>query len=280
ERLRKVLHKSSNLRTLSAPWGSLPDAHSLERCSSLSQSPKQWNDILELKIQELTVLFSYGHKPNVKYIKLAKMVMHQTGVAFQHARWVVNFLPARIFISVIRVPARFPGAGFQRWAQESRRLFLEVTRQPFYYLKNEIMMGNTWPMSFAQQNFECLPETHTTEDEEIIMFSSDSLFSGQTSHKAINVLRAGNETVRAFSSIQKHNEIFLPLEAKCDEIQAKIGKRWPNPQDRDALPFIDINIQEVHRMYPPIPLITHSNTQEEHYENYRIPQKAWVIGNT
>ncbi len=108
--------------------------------------------LVQRKIQELIVLFSYGHKPNVEYIKLAKTVMHQTGEAFQPGRWAVNFLPVCRFISlslsmncrthpvpVKWVPAWFPGAGFQRWAQESRRLFLEVTRQPFYHLKNEIV---------------------------------------------------------------------------------------------------------------------------------------------
>lgn len=174
KKLRKALHKSLNPRTVSVSWGSLLDKNSLELCSSLAQSPEQWNDILESKIQELIVLFSYGHKPTAEYIKLAKTVIHQTGEAFQPGRWAVNFLPALKW-----VPAWFPGAGFQRWAQKSRRLFLEVTRQPFYHLKNEIMMGNACPMSFTQQNLESLPENHTTEDEDIIMFASGSLFSGQ-----------------------------------------------------------------------------------------------------
>ncbi len=42
------------------------------------------------------------------------------------------------------------------------------------------MIGNACPMSFAQQNLESLPETHTTEDEDIIMFAAVSLFSGQS----------------------------------------------------------------------------------------------------
>ncbi|KAK0224205.1 cytochrome P450 [Armillaria fumosa] len=266
KRLRKALHKSLNLRTLSASWGSLLDTNSLELCSSLSQSPKQWNVILESKIQELIVLFSYGHKPNVEYIKLAKTVMHQTGVAFQPGRWAVNFLPALKW-----VPAWFPGAGFQRWAQESRRLFFEVTRQPFYHLKNEIMMGNACPMSFTRQNLESLPGNHTTEDEDIIMFASGSLFS------------AGTETLTAvclvfLALMASHPEV---QERAFDEIQTKIGpKRLPNLQDRDTLPFIDCIIQEVHRMYPPVPLVVHSNTQEEQYGDYRIPKKAWVLANT
>lgn len=265
KRLRKALHRSLNPRTLSASWGSLLDTHSLDLCSSLSQSPEQWNNILESKIQELIVLFSYGHKPDVEYIKLAKTVMHQTGEAFQPGRWAVNFLPALKW-----VPAWFPGAGFQKWAQESKRLFLNATRQPFYHLKNEIMLGNTCSMSFVQQNLESLAETRTTEDEDIIMFAAGSLFS------------AGTETLTAVCLV------FLALmagnpevqERAFDDIQTKIGpKRLPNLQDRDALPFIDCIIQEVHRMYPAVPLITHSNTQEEQYGDYRIPKKAWVLAN-
>ncbi len=65
------------------------------------------------------------------------------------------------------------------------------------------------------------------------------------------------------------------------DIQTKIGsKRLPNLQDRGALPFIDCIIQEVHRMHPPVPLVPHSNTQEEQHGDYRIPKKAWVLANT
>ncbi len=78
--------------------------------------------------------------------------MHQTGEAFQPGRWAVNFIPVcksrspilpllnlvTLFASKMD-PGLVPGAGFQKWARESRKLFFEVTRQPFYDLKNEMV---------------------------------------------------------------------------------------------------------------------------------------------
>lgn len=41
--------------------------------------------------------------------------------------------------SVIYVPAWFPGAEFQRWAQSARDLFYQMTRVPFFRVKQEMV---------------------------------------------------------------------------------------------------------------------------------------------
>lgn len=65
-----------------------------------------------------------------------------------------------------------------------------------------------------------------------------------------------------------------------EEIRAKLGSgQLPTLGQRDSFPFLDCIIQEVHRMYPPIPLIPHSNIHEEQYNGYRIPKKSWVMAN-
>ncbi|KAK0460550.1 cytochrome P450 [Desarmillaria tabescens] len=267
KKLRKVLQRSLNSRIFSAFWSDLLNEKSLELCYALLQSPTKWNDILESNIQELIVLFAYGHQPSTEYIKLAKTVMHQTGEAFQPGRWAVNFIPALKW-----VPAWLPGAGFQKWARESRELFFEVTRQPFYDLKNEMVCGSLGNVrqSFVQQNLESLSKTHSIEDEDVIMFAAGSLFSAGTETLTVVFLNF-------IALMANHPEI---QQRAFDEIQTIIGsERLPNLQQRDSLPFIDCIIQEVHRMYPPIPLMPHSNVQEEKYNGYRIPKKSWVMAN-
>lgn len=265
KKLRKVLQRSLNLRTVSTSWRDLLDERSRELCFALLRSPTQWNDILESKIQELIVLFSYGHEPTPEYIKLAKTIMHQTGEAFQPGRWAVNFIPVLKWI-----PAWFPGAGFQKWARESRKLFFEVTRQPFYDLKNERVPGNI-QQSFVQQNLESLSKTpHSIEDEDVIMFAAGSLFSAGTETLTVVFLNF-------IALMVNHPEI---QQRAFDEIQARLSsEQLPDLRQRDSLPFIDCIIQEVHRMYPPIPLIPHSNTHEEQYNGYKIPKKSWVMAN-
>ncbi|PBK86351.1 cytochrome P450 [Armillaria gallica] len=265
KKLRKVLQRSLNLRIVSTFWSDLLDEQSRELCFALLRSPNKWNDILESKIQELTVLFSYGHEPSPEYIKLAKTVMHQTGEAFQPGRWAVNFIPILKW-----VPAWFPGAGFQKWARESRKLFFEVTRQPFYDLKNEMVRGNVRE-SFVQQNLESLSKTpHSIEDEDVIMFAAGSLFSAGTETLTVVFLNF-------IALMVNHPEI---QRRAFEEIRAKLGSgQLPNIRQRDSFPFLDCIIQEVHRMYPPIPLIPHSNTHEERYNGYRIPKKSWVMAN-
>lgn len=65
-----------------------------------------------------------------------------------------------------------------------------------------------------------------------------------------------------------------------DEILSVVGKDGlPGLQHRTSLPYIDCIIQEVHRYYPAVPLITHSNNKEDNYKGFHIPKKSWVMAN-
>ena len=103
-------------------------------------------------IQEIIVRSTYGQKPDEQYLLLAKQVMHETGVALQPGRWLVNYIPAREFGNTMRacsfltlvstvawLPAWFPGAGFQRWARSAKESFLRMTRDPFAQVKYDMV---------------------------------------------------------------------------------------------------------------------------------------------
>ena len=48
-------------------------------------------------MEELLVRFTYGQDPNPEYRELAQKVMHETSIALQPGRWMVNLIPARAY---------------------------------------------------------------------------------------------------------------------------------------------------------------------------------------
>jgi cytochrome P450 len=69
-------------------------------------------------------------------------------------------------------------------------------------------------------------------------------------------------------------------ERAYQEIIGVVGThRLPQLEDRKALPYVNAIIQEVQRFHPVVPLVAHGNTEEDHYNGWRIPKKTWVIAN-
>jgi cytochrome P450 len=65
-----------------------------------------------------------------------------------------------------------------------------------------------------------------------------------------------------------------------EEIVSVVGTtRLPELRDQANLRYLDCVISEVHRFNPSIPLVTHSNIEEEIYEGSRIPKKSWIMAN-
>ncbi|KAI0919563.1 hypothetical protein AcW1_003214 [Taiwanofungus camphoratus] len=261
---RKFLHGSLNAGAVIGTWSDLLHVQSIKLARSFLNSPQTFYSDVQKNVEELIVCFAYGHEPQPEYVELAKTVMHQTGVALQPGRWMVNFIPALIY-----VPAWFPGAEFQRWAQSARDLFYQMTRVPFFRVKQEMAQGIAKP-SFVREALEDLSSDAALEDEDIVMSAAGSLYSAGTETLTGTILNF-------LLLIALHPEV---QRRAFEEISAVVGNdRLPDLQDRDSLPYIDCLIQEVHRFNPAIPLVTHSNTVEEEYLDYRIPKKTWIMAN-
>lgn len=64
------------------------------------------------------------------------------------------------------------------------------------------------------------------------------------------------------------------------ELDQVVGYRLPVPEDRKSLVYLEAVIKEVLRWNPVAPLgVPHTNTEDDHYEGYRIPRGATVIAN-
>ncbi|OBZ74344.1 O-methylsterigmatocystin oxidoreductase [Grifola frondosa] len=246
KRMRRALHGALNINIVNDTWISLG------------------HPSVESNMQELIGRFTYGRNPDDEYIKVANKVMHHTGEALQPGRWMVDSIPALMW-----VPSWMPGAGFKRWAMRAKDLFIKMTREPFYEVKAQVARGCAKP-SFIRQALDKLPASHSSDDEDVIMCAAGSLFSAGT--------ETLSGTVLTFLILMACNQDVQ--ERAFQEIVSAVGRdRLPGPKDRHALRFVDAVVQEVHRFNPSIPLATHSNYQEEEYCGLRIPKKTWILAN-
>ena len=64
-----------------------------------------------------------------------------------------------------------------------------------------------------------------------------------------------------------------------EEIESVVGsKRFPEPKDRENLPYIEATILETFRWKPVVPLNTpHTVIEDDEYEGYFIPKDTVVI---
>ncbi|KJA22860.1 hypothetical protein HYPSUDRAFT_1083859 [Hypholoma sublateritium FD-334 SS-4] len=262
KRFREVLRKPLNIQSISLFWGPYLEEQSYNLCQSLFKDSEQFYALVEINIQELIVMLTYGYRPDSQYLKVYHTMMRETGEALQPGRWAVNYIPALKW-----VPAWFPGAGFQAWVECARLRFTEVARTPFYKTKSNVLLGqgNT---CFVQQALESLPERHSTDDEDIVMFAAGSLLSEL---QMCSFIYTFIFMMATHSDIQSraHEEII----GICG------SSSLPGPPDRAQLPFVECIIQEVHRINPAVPLVPHSNSQEADYAGYRIPKNSWIIAN-
>ncbi|KAJ8086075.1 hypothetical protein PM082_004894 [Marasmius tenuissimus] len=263
KKLRGVLHKSLNPHALSEQWSHLLDEQSLELCNALLGSPLDPYNVVARKMQELVTLFAYGLRPSPSYLQLTKKVSEETGEAFQPGRWLVNFIPLLKY-----VPHWLPGAGFQRWAKQAKGLFLEMVREPFIEVRKNMVTGN------LSQSFVLESLKDRTNEPEIVMYAAGSLFSAGT-ETLITVL------MNLLAVLTRHQEV----QQKAFSELNRLG-HFPTYSDLPDLPYISCILQEIHRLYPPVALIPHSNIREEVYDDLeeikaplRIPKGSWVMAN-
>lgn len=91
--------------------------------------------------------------------------------------------------------------------------------------------------------------------------------------------RAGQDTttasvVWAMLMIARHPEVEARL---VNELREVIGDRPPTSADLSRLPFLRAIYDESLRLYPPIPTVARTATQEDSVGGYRIPSGACVV---
>ncbi|EKM50921.1 uncharacterized protein PHACADRAFT_103842 [Phanerochaete carnosa HHB-10118-sp] len=261
---RKVLHSSLNANVIRTTWNGILGEYSSKLMLRFLESPETFYEDVHRCIDLLIVRFAYGREPDAEHLQLAKSAMQDTNEALQPGRWLVDTIPALAY-----VPSWFPGASYMRWARSAREKYQMLTQTPFLRVKCDLQFNGDAPLSFARHALET--SAGTAEDEDVIMSAAGSLYSGMcTTSKNSAVLNA-------ILLLTLHPEVQSRAYA---ELLAAVGSdRLPETQDMNYLPYMNCVIQECHRFSPAVPLVTHSNIDEDSYLGYRIPKKTWIMAN-
>ncbi|KAK7055266.1 cytochrome P450 [Favolaschia claudopus] len=264
KKLRKVLHASLNANIVVSTWGNHMDVQSISLCEALLANPEDFFALIEDNIQRHVIGHVYGRQPTSDHCRILKDVMDQTSMALQPGRWLVDLWPALLY-----VPSWVPGAGFKRWAAEAKTLFLRSIEEPFSVAKSDVASG-TAQFSFVQHALLNAPNMDA-EDESVLIDAAGTFVT------------AGTETtVSALLTFVAMMAKYPLVQQKAfNEIRAVLGNenRLPNLHDRASMPYIECLISELLRFNPSVPLIPHSNTNEDVYQDSFIPKKSWILIN-
>ncbi|PFH46818.1 hypothetical protein AMATHDRAFT_198914 [Amanita thiersii Skay4041] len=183
--------------------------------------------------------------------------------------FLVDMIPAMKYI-----PSWFPGAIFQRFASEQRRIVALSQYMPFNFVKEGLANGTAKP-SIASTMMQALSDNMSPslrdEEESVIREMCGVAFNAgvDTASAALQIF---------FLAMAVYPEAQKKAQA---EIDAVVGPgRLPNFDDRASLHYVNAIVKEILRWFPVGPLgLPHVSTEDDVYEGYYIPKGTLVFGN-
>ncbi|KZV94618.1 cytochrome P450 [Exidia glandulosa HHB12029] len=199
------------------------------------------------------------------WINLADEAFDTIAAAGLPGAWAVDWIPALKYL-----PEWIPGAGFQRKAQEWKRLAVQMRDATFDLVQSQTRLGTAPPSVAAElsQNGFAGESVH----EEVIRNVAGVLYLG------------GADTT--VSPVQSFMYAMVTNQDKQRLAQAEIDRvvgrdRLPDHSDKDSLPYVSALILEVYRLYPSVPLgVPHCPQEDDVYMGMCIPKGATVIANS
>ncbi|KAF9545038.1 cytochrome P450 [Agrocybe pediades] len=221
---------------------------------------------------ETIMAISYGiqvKEENDPYVTTAEAALHGLCMAALPGAFLVDALP---FLK--HVPSWFPGAGFQRKAQEWKDLATRMKTIPFELTKQNIAKGNFVP-SFTSRSLARMESDEKARaggyEEYVIQNVAGTMYAAGT-----------DTTVSALSScflgMLSRPEIVKRAHEELDRV-IKPG-HLPDFDDEDSLPYISALAKESLRWKDPLPVsIPHLLDVDDEYKGYRLPAGAIIVPN-
>ncbi|CAE6429580.1 unnamed protein product [Rhizoctonia solani] len=181
--------------------------------------------------------------------------------------WLVNDLPLLKY-----VPSWFPGAGFKKIAQKGYASRMRYADTLFDRVLEQVRKGSVEQPSYVSGLLESKDGANSNSDDiYLIKWTGASLFT------------AGSTTTSSLIKSFFLMACLYPEAAKKAqaEIDSVVGReRIPNLQDKSALPYAEAFVQEVTRMFPPVPLgLPHFTTEDIQFQGYHIPKGSTLNAN-
>ncbi|CRL20874.1 Cytochrome P450 [Penicillium camemberti] len=214
----------------------------------------------------LDMVYGYKVEPSGPdpLIDLADLSAQQFSNAVQIGNWAVDSIPM-----LKHLPSWFPGAGFQRTAQEWGRVLTSLAERPYAFaLHQRSKQKDT--ASYVSRHLDLLNGPATPDEENLIKWTAAVIYSG-----------GADTTVSSLSTFFLAMAKFPDVQRRAQaELDLVVGSRLPILNDRPNLPYVDALMKEVMRWHPIGPLgVAHMTTQEDEYNGYRIPKGAVLIPN-
>ncbi|KAF9475163.1 cytochrome P450 [Pholiota conissans] len=175
---------------------------------------------------------------------------------------LVNILP---FLSI--VPAWFPGAGFQRFAQWSTGLVNRMVNVPYEYVLTGLAAGTATPCLVAS-----LAENCKTEEDHTLL----------KEWAATGYVAGADTTTSALGTFIYAMATHPTVQKKAQEELDRIvgADRLPNFDDEASLPYVQAILREVARWRPVTPLsIFHATNSDDVYNGHYIPAGTTIVPN-
>ncbi|KAF7365163.1 Cytochrome p450 [Mycena venus] len=233
----------------------------------LLSSPQDFRELIKTLTAAIIMSTVYGYEvksSNDRFVDLAESAVKKITESVFPGAAAVNAFP------ILRhLPSWMPGAGFQRFAAESRQLAQEMREVPYNFVKQNMHDG-VEPKSMVAKLLEANKARGCSDENAIQEVAAVAYGAG------------ADTTVSALASFFLAMALHPDIQKKAQhEIDTVVGTyRLPEFEDRPSLPFIEALYREVMRWRPVLPLgLAHATSAHDIYNGYFIPKGATVIGN-
>ncbi|EKM54607.1 uncharacterized protein PHACADRAFT_210407 [Phanerochaete carnosa HHB-10118-sp] len=231
----------------------------------IPQDPACYEDHVRRFTAAVIMEIAYGHKvasDDDPYVDIAERT-HKILMEAGHSLSILDFFPWLRYL-----PSWFPGNWFGRFANDAASFVQHMRDMPF-----EQATGNAAP-SFTSMQIEELerdggasPESLQTlkiASSQMYVAGADSIWS-----TILNVIAV----------LFLHPKVQRKVHYELDRVLG--GKRLPDFDDHESLPYLDAVIQETMRWHPTAPLgMPHRSTADDIYRGMYIPKGTTVLANS
>ncbi|KAF7365140.1 Cytochrome p450 [Mycena venus] len=251
----------------------------------LLSSPQDFRELIKTLAAAIIMSTVYGYevKPsNDRFVSLSESAVQKVGESVFPGAVAVNAFPILKYL-----PSWMPGAGFQRFAAESRQLVQEMREVPYNFVKQNMRDGVD-SKSMVAKLLEASQARGRSDEDAIQAAAAVAYAAGADTVSPFNFqniffqLFPEIQTVSALASFFLAMALHPGIQKKAQhEIDTVVGThRLPEFEDRPSLPFVEALYREVMRWKPVLPLgLAHGTSAHDVYNGYFIPKGATVLGN-
>ncbi|KLO13198.1 cytochrome P450 [Schizopora paradoxa] len=234
---------------------------------SIKSDPSAFLTHIKNMTGEMMISTIYGEQEAGRceeYIHNAEEAISGLLIAGNFGKFLVDILPALKYI-----PAWFPGASFQRKAEEWKKSTRKMIDIPYTHVAGSLDADESSPSIIRSMLLES--DRSGFLDEELIKGTGGVLYLGGAD-TMLSILLTFVFAMLQYPEIQKRAQT---------EIDQVIGARKrPTLDDKPSLPFVKAIYLESLRWHPSVPLgVPHRLMDDDSYRGYDIPAGATVLVN-